>query len=236
MKKILFVAVFAFAFSFLNAQMEPAKSYDANKGLQFYMGLGGAYNNYKNLNNTFKDASLPTIGKFSLTSGAEIDLRNKNLLFGLNGDMGFSYKRTDDFNALLLNFGQELHVAYYVANSKNFHFAPQVGIGFLSSNVNLTQRKNIEDFNDVLTNGNSVSINQNVGVLDFSLRFDFADFTKPKSKSASIRVGYKHGLSSRGWGIDATSNSTIDNSPQDRINQGYILFSIGFAGQKPNRS
>lgn len=235
MKYQALLAVCLITFSAARSQMmmDSSHTFDPDKGIQFYVGLGGAYNNYENLDAIFKDAGLPTVGKFSLISSMELDLRNKSFLIGLKGNMGASYKRPDNYNVMLLNFGEQLHLAYYVANNKNFHFAPQVGIGYMSSHVNVTQRDNIDDFNDVLANGNSIDINQGTGVLDFCLRFDFADFTKPGSKAASIQAGYKLGLSRRGWGIDAFNNSTIDNSPKDRIGQIYLLFSIGFAGQKP---
>jgi hypothetical protein len=41
------------------------------------------------------------------------------------------------------------------------------------------------------------------------------------------------GLSKHGWGIDASNNSSIDNSPEDRINQFYVMFSVGASLLKP---
>jgi hypothetical protein len=87
----------------------------------------------------------------------------------------------------------------------------------------------------VLASGNSVDINQNTGVLDFCLKFDIADFIKDKSCLTGIRLGYKYGLSSRGWGVDETNNTTVSDSPKDRINQYYLLVTIGFSKLKPQK-
>ena len=209
--------------------------YDANEALQLYVGIGGGFNDYKNLNAALKDNDLPTAGKFTLANALEADMRHKNLLMGLGGNMGFSHTKTDDYNSLLLNLGGQLSAAYYIFNNKKFHFAPQLGIGFFYSAVNLTQRKGFDDFNEVLANKNSISIDQAAPVLDFCIRFDVADFTKAQAGAASIRLGYKYGLSNRGWGIDVTNNSTVHNSPEDRINQFYVLFSIGTSLLKPQQ-
>ncbi|MBV9961619.1 MAG: hypothetical protein JO072_05175 [Parafilimonas sp.] len=212
--------------------MNAPTSYEADKSLQFYIGLGGGYNNYKNLNASFENADLPAVGKYALLTTLEANIRNKNLLIGLTGNMGASFRKPDHFN-VLLNFNPQVNVGYYIVNDKKFHFAPQVGIGAYSSSVNIEQKDNAGDFNDVLANGNAISINQNVAALDFCLRFDFADYTKPQTGATSIKLGYKHGLSKRGWGIDATSNSTINNSPEDRVSQFYLQFLVGVALQKP---
>lgn len=233
MKNVVLVMLCLFVCAFAYSQTTAPQAYERDKALHLYVGIGGAYNNYKNLNAVFKDYDLPSVGKFTLTDFIEADLRHKNFLIGLAGNMGFSYKKTDDYNSMLLNFEPQLNVGYYVVNNKNFHLAPQVGIGYFSSAVNLTQRKNIDDFNEVLAGKNSIAINQSTAVLDFGLRFDFADFTKVKSGIGSIRLGYKYGLSERGWGIDVTNNSTVDNSPKDRINQFYVMLSAGASLLKP---
>jgi hypothetical protein len=236
MKNIFLAILCSSAFIMTHAQTGASGMYDTGKALQLYIGIGGGYNDYKNLNATLKDNSLPTVGKFTLANSLEADMRHRNLLMGLAGNMGFSYKRTDDYNSLLFNLGGQLNVGYYVFNNKNFHLAPQAGIGFFSSAVNLTQRKDIDDFNEVLTGKNSISINQTVPVLDFCLRFDVADFTKAKTGAGSIRLGYKYGLSNHGWGIDISNNSTVNNSPEDRINQFYVMFSIGTSLLKPQQA
>lgn len=211
----------------LQAQKDSVYTYKHDKSLLLFLALGGGYNNYKNLNTTLDDAGLPGVSKFSLIGSIELNLRLKNLLIGLSQITGKSYKRPDNYNVSLLNIKQQLHIGYYIANTKNFHLAPQVGIGRLSSAVDITQR-NIDDFNNVLADKNSININQITGVLDFCLRFDFANFTLQKSSATSIRLGYQLGLSNRGWGIDAFRNSTINNSPKDRINQLYVLLALGF--------
>jgi len=208
---------------------------NTDKGAQFYFGIGGAYDNIKNLNATLSNAGLPTIGKFSFAGVAEGDFRMKNLLLGVNSGMGAYAKKTDHYNTSLMSYSGGVNIGYYVVNSKKFHLAPQAGIGFNSSKISITQRNGFTDFNDVLANGNSTDINQNTGVLDFCLKFDIADFTKDKSCLAGLRLGYKYGLSKRGWGIDETSNSTVTNSPKDRINQYYVLLTIGFTKLKPQK-
>ena len=235
MKRNLILVLLLSACSTSYAQPSEPKSYDPTKAIQFYFGLGGAYNNYKNLNSALKDASLPTVGKFAFTSIGEIDLRHNNFLIGLTSHMGFSPKRNDDFNTSVMSFYNGVNVGYYVANSQKFHFAPQVGIGFNSSMAKITRRSGFDDFNDVLANGNSIDINQNTAALDFALKFDFADFTKAKTCLTGVRAGYKLGLSKRGWGVDELSNSTVDNSPKDRISQFYAMVTVGFALQKPNK-
>jgi hypothetical protein len=214
------------------SQKDSLDTYDQTKALEFFIGLGGAYNDYKNLNATLEDASLPTVGKFSFTPVIEANLRHKNFIIGLNGGIGFSERRPDNYNVMLLNFLQELHAGYYVVNSNDFHLAPQVGIGFFSSALNLEQRDNINDFNQLLEDKNAVSINQVQGILDFCLRFELANFTKPKSRAANFKLGYRYGLSKRGWGIDYNT-STVENSPEDRINQFYATASVGISLLKP---
>jgi len=236
MKYIVLIILCSSAVIMSYSQTSASQTYDANEALQLYVGIGGGYNDYKNLNATLKDNNLPTVGKFTLANSLEADMRHKNLLMGLSGNMGFSNKKTDDYNSLLLTLGGQLSAAYYVLNNRNFHLAPQLGIGFFYSAVNLTQRNGFVDFNEVLENKNSISIDQAVPVLDFCIRFDVADFTKAKSGAGSIRLGYKYGLSNRGWGIDVSNNSTVNNSPEDRINQFYVMFSIGTSLLKPQQA
>lgn len=220
---------------FLFSYSQTSVPTNTDKGAQFYFGIGGAYDNLKNLNATLSNAGLPTIGKFSLAGVAEGDFRIKNLLLGVNSGMGAYAKKTDHYNTSLMSYSGGVNIGYYVVSSKKFHLAPQAGIGFNSSKISITQRNGFTDFNDVLANGNSTDINQNTGVLDFCLKFDIADFTKDKSCLAGLRLGYKYGLSKRGWGIDETSNSTVTNSPKDRINQYYVLLTIGFTKLKPQK-
>lgn len=232
MKKCFLAFVCLFSLSWSYAQ-STNNDFDATKGIQFYFGPGVAFNNFKNLNSRLADNNLPTTGKVQLAGIAELDFRCKNLLFGLNSNMGAYEKNTDNYNSYLMNYGGGINIGYYIVNEKKFHLAPQAGIGFSSTEVKITQRKGFEDFNEVLTNGNSIDIHQNVPVLDFALKFDFADFTKTKAGMFGFRAGYRYGLTSRGWGIDGTNNSTVDGSPKDRMNQFYFLVTIGFAGQKP---
>lgn len=232
MKKYFLGAVCIFILSHSYSQSN-SNNYDPNKGIQFYFGPGVAFNNFKNLNTALANNSLPSTGKVQLAGIAELDFRSKNLLFGLNSNMGAYEKNTDNYNSYLMNYGGGINIGYYVLNEKKFHLAPQAGIGFSSTEVKITQRKGFNDFNDVLANGNSIDIHQNVPVLDFALKFDFADFTKMKEGMFGLRAGYRYGLTSRGWGIDGTNNSTVDGSPKDRMNQFYFLATIGFAGQKP---
>ena len=233
MKKYLLTIFSLLLFLCSYSQTSPPANTD--KGAQFYFGIGGAYDNIKNLNATLSNAGLPTIGKFSFAGVAEGDFRMKNLLLGVNSGMGAYAKKTDHYNTSLMSYSGGVNIGYYVVNSKKFHLAPQAGIGFNSSKISITQRNGFTDFNDVLANGNSTDINQNTGVLDFCLKFDIADFTKDKSCLAGLRLGYKYGLSKRGWGIDETSNSTVTNSPKDRINQYYVLLTIGFTKLKPQK-
>jgi len=228
---LLFVYVLIVASAF--AQSNAPQSYEPDKSLQFFIGLGGGHNDYKNLNASFDDAGLPTVGKYALLTTLEANIRHKNLLVGLTGNMGGSFKKQDEFNVFLLTFNPQVNIGYYIVNDKKFHLAPQVGIGAYSSSVNLEQKENAGNFNDLLANGNAININQHVAALDFCLRFDLADYTKPKAGAASIKLGYKYGLSKHGWGIDATSNSTVESSPEDRINQFYLQFLVGVALQKP---
>ncbi len=206
-----------------------------NQAVQFYFGIGGAYNNFKNLNTALSNASLPATGKFTIGNIAEADYRIKNLLLGINAGMNANEKRNDDYNSFLMSYSGGLNIGYYIINSKNFHLAPQAGIGFYSSQVKITQRNGFTNFNDVLVNKNSIDINQNTGVLDFCLKFDFADFSKDKSCLNGFRLGYKYGLSKRGWGTDITNNSTVANSPEDRINQYYAMLTIGLIKLKPQK-
>jgi len=233
MKNITLLILCLFLFAGANAQTDSSMAVDPHKALLLFIGFGGGYNDYKNLNGVLKDNNLPTVGKFTLTNLLEINTRRDHLLIGIAGGMGLSYRRPDDYNVFLANFNGQLQVAYYVANNNTFHFAPQVGFGFFSSIVNHAQRSDIEDFNELIEGKNSISIRQTAPMLDFCLRFDMADFTKATSGAGSIKVGYKLGLSKRGWGIDASNNSSLDNSPEDRISQFYITASVGVSLLKP---
>ena len=233
MKKYLFTNLYLF--TFLCSYSQNAAPVNTDKAAQFYFGIGGAYNNLKNLNPVLANAGLSTIGKFTFAGIAEGNLRMKNLIFGLSSGMNAYAKRSDNYNTSLMSYSGGLNIGYYIVNIKKIHVAPQAGIGFVSSQVKITQRNGFTDFNDVLANGNSVDINQNTGVLDFCLKFDIADFTKDKSCLTGVRLGYKYGLSSRGWGIDETNNTTVSDSPKDRINQYYLLVTIGFSKLKPQK-
>ncbi|MEP6466890.1 MAG: hypothetical protein ABJB05_11330 [Parafilimonas sp.] len=208
---------------------------NTDKAAQFSFGIGGAYNNIKNLNTALSNASLPTIGKFNLAGIAEGNFRMKNLLFGLNSGMGAYAKKSDHYNTSVMSYSGGVNIGYYIINDKKFHLAPQAGIGFYSTQVKITQRNGFTNFNDVLASGNSTDIIQNTGVLDFCLKFDIADFTKDKTCLSGLRLGYKYGLSKRGWGIDETNNTTVDDSPKDRINEYYVLVTIGFSKLKPQK-
>ena len=48
-----------------HAQMDANYSYDADKALQFYVGIGAAHNDYKNLNTTLDNAALPAVGRYT---------------------------------------------------------------------------------------------------------------------------------------------------------------------------
>ena len=233
MKNIVLLMLCLTVFAGVNAQTDSSQAFDPHKALMLYIGFGGGYNDYKNLNAVLEDNDLPTVGKFTLTNCLEVDRRHDNFLIGISGGMGLSYRRPDNYNVFLANFNGSLNIGYYVYNNKSFHLAPQAGIGFFSSFINHSQRSDIEDFNELLEGKNSISINQTAPVVDFCLRFDMADFTKARTGAGSIKVGYKLGLSKHGWGIDASNNSSIDNSPEDRINQFYVMFSVGASLLKP---
>jgi hypothetical protein len=234
MKSNIFLALCMLAYSFSYAQTTTTvETFDTTKSIQFYFGLGGAHNNYENLNGALKGADLPTVGKYALSSIFEFDLRHNNFLVGVTGNMNFSPKKSDTYNTSLMAFYGGVNVGYYIVNSNKFHLAPQVGFGLYSSMAKITQHTGFDNFNQVLESGNSIDINQNTPALDFALKFDFTDFTKSKTTLTGVRLGYKLGLDKRGWGIDETSNSTVDNSPEDRINQFYAMVTIGFALQKP---
>ncbi|MBS1745096.1 MAG: hypothetical protein JST21_02880 [Bacteroidetes bacterium] len=235
MKKNLFLITLLFSSMNVSAQMmrEPA-SYDTIKGIQIYLGAGVAYNNYKNLGQALNDNGLPSLGKFSLINLLEADMRHKNMLFGFVGNMSYSPKRTDAYNTSVVGYYGGLGFGYYVVNKNKFHLAPQVGIGYYGTMAKITQRKGFTDFNEILTDGNSVDIHQGTAALDFALKFDMADFTKFKTGISGFRIGYRMGLSKRGWGIDDMGSSTVEGSPQDRLSWFYAMLTIGFSANKPN--
>ena len=208
-------------------------TYDSNHSLMVTFGAGGSYNDYKNLNDRLSEADILTTGKFAFSNMLEADMRMKNFLIGLNGGMNLSARKNDDYSTWVAGAYAELAFGYYVANNKNFHFGPQVGIGGYGTFVKITERNNHDDFNELLAEGNSTTISQYTPVLDFALRFDFADFTKSKSGVAGFRLGYRMGLSKRGWGNDGNGSAT-DNSPEDRLGQAYAMLTIGLTALKPS--
>jgi hypothetical protein len=234
-KRNVMLALLLIVYTMSYAQMKEPKSYDPSKAIQFYFGLGGAHNNYKDLNAALQDADLPTVGKWAMSSIAEVDLRHNNFLVGLTSNMNFSPKRSDDYNTTVMSLYGGVNVGYYIVNANKFHLAPQVGIGYYGTMAKITKRNGFTDFNDVLQNGNSINVNQGNAALDFALKFDIADFTKSRTCLTGVRLGYKLGLSDRGWGVDEIKNSTVDNSPEDRLGQFYAMVTIGFALQKPNK-
>ncbi len=158
----------------------------------------------------------------------------KNLLLGIGGGMNLSARKNDDYNTWLMGFNGNLHVGYYVANNKNFHFGPQVGIAGYSSFVKISKRDSHDNFDDLLADGNTTTLSHYTPALDFALRFDFADFTKSKAGMAGLRLGYRLGLSNHGWGDDI-STSSLDGSPKDKISQFYVMATIGLTALKPNK-
>src|SRR6185436_3671911 len=136
MKNIALLILCLSVFAGVNAQTKPSPDFDPHKALLLYIGFGGGYNDYKNLNGVLKDNNLPTVGKFTLTNLLEVNTRRDHLLIGIAGGVGLSYRRPDNYNVFLANFNGQLQLAYYVSNNKTFHFAPQVGFGFFSSMVN----------------------------------------------------------------------------------------------------
>ena len=104
-------------------------TYDPNKAIMVTIGAGACYNNYKHLNNRLDDADILTVGKFTVSNMIEADMRMKKLLIGLGTNMNLSAKRNDDYKTWLMSFYGGENVGYYVDNTKNFNFEPQVGIG-----------------------------------------------------------------------------------------------------------
>lgn len=233
MKQFIAVGFLVMVFSSACAQMHEFTQFDTTKGIQVYLGAGAAFNNYENLNDALSAHDLPTTGTAAFSNILEADLRMKSLLFGLSAAMSYSPKRNDDYNTSVASFLGGLNVGYYIVNNKKFHLAPQVGIGINATYVKIARKDGYSDFDEVLDNGNAINLNQYTPVLDMSLKFDFADFTKIKTELAGIRAGYRLGLDKRGWGIDETANSTVDGSPEDRLGQFYVLLHIGFSAAKP---
>lgn len=233
MKQIIFLAFLVFAFSASHAQMPEFTKFDTTKGLQLYLGVGGAFNNYKNLNNALSDHGLPELGTAAFSNVLEADIRTNNLLLGVSGSISYSPKDKDNYSASVMSFYGGVNAGYYILNSGKFHLAPQVGIGLNSNYVKIVQKEGFSDFDEVLENGNAINLNQFVPVLDMSLKLDFADFTKIKTGMFGARAGYRLGLDKRGWGLDERSNSTVDGSPEDRLGQFYVLVHVGLGLAKP---
>jgi hypothetical protein len=110
MKNITLLILCLSVFAGVNAQTDSSMAVDPHKALLLYVGFGGGYNDYKNLNGVLKDNNLPTVGKFTLTNALEIDTRRDHLLIGIAGGMGLSYRRPDDYNVFLANFNGQLQV------------------------------------------------------------------------------------------------------------------------------
>ncbi len=203
-----------------------------NFGLLTYIGVGASYNNYKNMNAILPKFSLPTLSKYNFAFTVSEDFRIHNGLIGLDALFSTSQKSLANDNELLLNYSGGVNFGYYLLQTKNFHFAPQVGIGLYSSTAYLTQTTGYASFADVLNNKVAVNMYQTAALLNFCLRFDFADFTKRKTDIAAIKLGYKYGLKQKGWGIDQNSNSTFSDSPKDRLNQYYLMLCLGMSHSK----
>ena len=233
MKQFIAISFLALVFSTARAQMHEFTQFDTTKGIQVYLGAGAAFNDFENLNDALSAHGLPSLGTAAFSNILEADLRMKSLLLGLSAAMSFTPKEKDDYNTSVLNMYGGLNVGYYIVNSKKFHLAPQVGIGINASYVKIARKDGYSDFDEVLDDGNAINLNQFTPVLDMSLKFDFADFTKIKTGLAGIRAGYRLGLDKRGWGIDEKSNSTVEGSPEDRLGQFYVLLHIGFGAAKP---
>ena len=204
----------------------------SNFGLLTYFGVGASYNNFKNMNDILPKFSIPALSKYNVAATLNEDFRLHNLLIGLNLLYTASEKNASDYNEMLLNFSGDINFGYYVFNKKKFHLAPEAGVGFYSSSAYLTHTSGYADFADILNDKVAVNMYQTAALLNFGLRFDFADFTKRRTDLTTIKLGYKYGLKQQGWGIDESSNSTFADSPKDRLNQYYVLFCFGMSRTK----
>jgi hypothetical protein len=229
---VLFYSVFCFSQNAGDTLMKKKN----NSGMLGYLGFDGAYRNMPNLNQTLANDSLPGISKFYVGFNFGADVRLKNVLLSLYAEGDMSEKKSGNYNVTSLSLTDELNFGYYLFNGKAIHIAPFAGIGLNSTQLNITQKSGYSSFNDVLLDRNSISLNQNSAIADFGIRVDFADFTKLTDDLIGIKVAYNLGLSNQGWGIDETTNSTIADSPKDRINQFYISLYVGKWRQKCKHS
>ncbi|MDQ2752544.1 MAG: hypothetical protein M3R72_05920 [Bacteroidota bacterium] len=134
-------------------------------------GIGGSYNNYKNMNDILPKFSMPTLAKYSLDAAVEEHVRLHNALIGLNLMFGAAEKRPLNYNESLMSFSGDLDFGYYVFNKNKLHIAPEVGIGLYSSAVNLTQTAGYATFSDVLSDKVAVNMYQKRSVAKFLFAF-----------------------------------------------------------------
>lgn len=218
MKKRIILIFIAFSYYLSEVPILAQQEERVKLPFEFTVSAGAEMNNFSNLNARLKDLGL-----------------DKTKPVMLSGGIGVAY----DFNPVMLGtsisagtsgFGdRSVHQSYwrgYLSSNRirtgNIIISPELGVGyqqFFNHVVKEDLQGKFDDF--LISTPNQVRLDHNGTVLDVgvSLKKVMQNRIDP-----FLRIGYKHGLKSRAWGVQGVNP---DDVPFDRISNVYVQLLIG---------
>lgn len=220
MKKIillLFLAITTVSFS--QSDNEENQNFD----FDFYFGMGAQITNNYTLNDKLKLANLPELKETmpELQVGMNI-FGNK---FSGDAEFGFLFSKNDKGSSENQNLGftSRLKVHYNFIKKETIAFTGGLNIAATASQVDIYNKNNVIDFNDLepLNNNGHVSLRNQVFYVGPSVSFYFLN-----NKSTKIRanLGYEFAFTNGKWKSDF---GNVQNTVKENGNNRFV-FGVSF--------
>jgi hypothetical protein len=223
------LSIFIFLFIFLGIYAQttnPIKNVKNDK-IKIAIIPGFSDFDFSSLNKSLQANGLPKVNDgLQYTTMASVSFPIVGMQWDVTGGISRSENQTNGFDvnqrSVFLEYGMQL----FQYKKKNHYAFFGIAFGLTSSQVDIYENQNSENFTDALENFNgALSLNSNNNSY-IALKTGYDWHIKPEgSFLLGFRLGYRIGLDKQQW---AVNGQTYNDSPDSSANGLYFGVSLSF--------
>lgn len=218
MKKNIILILIALCYYLSEVPIFAQQAKSVKLPFEFTVSAGAEIISFSNLNDRLRDLGLNKTKPFLLSGGIGIAYDFNQFMLGTSisaGSSGFGNRSSNRTYWRGYLSSNRIHV-------RNIIISPELGVGYQQFFNHVVKEDLQGQFNDFLTSKpNQVRLDHKGTVLDVGVSLKKVI---QKRIDPFLRIGYKHGLKAKAWGIQGVN---AEDAPIDRISNVYAKLLIG---------
>lgn len=223
----LYSIIFLAVFPVISMAQQPQNDLWGSKKFRFGFSLQVAPSLWKqnNLNNELRENTLPVTRNISHSIAVGDIIQCQNFRFTLllmaliNGNSTSNNHLNQQFG------GIELNSEYFIIKKEKMALSPMLGGGILYGTTRLRREIIPVSFPDALANGNTSTLFNRQGYLNFAMNLGFNYSPRYREHIYQLSLGYKYGFLNTQWSTNPRKEIP-SQAPTDALRLLYVAIKM----------